>query len=294
MLPLATNAIFRVDTHAGPFALRVAAPGWRDEVDLKSEALWMSALSRETTLSVPVPLPSRTGELVVTVDIDGPHHATLMSWLPGQLLGRRLTTANMFKMGRLFAELHAHGHSWTPPSAFSRRRFDRVLSRGEPNVWQSIADHHDVCPDDVTVIANVHQRVDVGYASLDPSDLRVIHADLHHDNIKIHRGVLCPFDFEDTVWGYRIHDIAMAMLDLWDQVNPPTYDRLLDAFHRGYTTTSSWPNGDLTLFQLGRYIWRLNWVARHQSDRIAEALKSTAHAFQHTLETQRLQPRPAS
>ncbi len=165
-----------------------------------------------------------------------------------------------------------------------------MLSRGEPNVWQSIADHHDVCSDDVTVIANVHQRVDVAYASLDPSDLRVIHADLHHDNIKIHRGVLCPFDFEDTVWGYRIHDIAMAMLDLWDQVNPPTYDRLLDAFHRGYTTTSSWPNGDLTLFQLGRYIWRLNWVARHQSDRIAEALKSTAHAFQHTLETQRLQP----
>ena len=44
MLPLATNAIFRVDTHAGPFALRVAAPGWRDEVDLQSEALWMSAL----------------------------------------------------------------------------------------------------------------------------------------------------------------------------------------------------------------------------------------------------------
>ena len=160
---------------------------------------------RETTLSVPVPLPSRTGELVVTVDIDGPHHATLMSWLPGQLLGRRLTAANMFKMGRLFAELHAHGQSWTPPPAFSRRRFDRVLSRGEPNEWKSIADHHEVCSDDVTVIANVHQRVDAAYAALDPSDLRVIHADLHHDNIKIHRGVLCPFDFEDTVLGYRIH-----------------------------------------------------------------------------------------
>ena len=47
-LPKATNAVFRVDTDAGPLALRVAAPGWRDEVDLRSEASWMSALARET------------------------------------------------------------------------------------------------------------------------------------------------------------------------------------------------------------------------------------------------------
>lgn len=293
-LPKATNAVFRVDTRAGPFALRVAAPGWRDEVDLKSEALWMSALSRETTLTVPVPVPARTGELVVTVDVNGPHHAMLMSWLPGQLLGRHLTTANLFKMGSLFAALHDHGHNWTPPEAFSRRHFDRVLSRDEPNVWQSIAEHHDVSAHDVTVIASVHERVDAAYTCLDTNDLRVIHADLHHDNIKVHSGVLCPFDFEDTVWGYRIHDIAMAMLDLWDEVSPSTYDRLLDAFHRGYTTTSGWPNGDLTIFQLGRYIWRLNWVARHRSERFADALTATARAFRHTLDTQRLAPRPAN
>jgi len=115
---------------------------------------------------------------------------------------------------------------------------------------------------------------------------------MHHDNIKVHRGVLCPFDFEDTVWGYRIHDIAMAMLDLWDEVDPSTYDRLLDAFRRGYTATSSWPDGDLTMFQLGRYVWRLNWVARHRSDRMAGAIQATAHAFRHALDTQRLPPRP--
>ena len=84
------------------------------------------------------------------------------------------------------------------------------------------------------------------------------------------------------MWGYRIDDIAMAMLHLWDQVNPPTYDRLLDAFHRGIHHHDKLAEGDLTLFQLGRYIWRLNWVARHRSDGIAEALKSTAHAFRQT------------
>jgi Ser/Thr protein kinase RdoA (MazF antagonist) len=294
MLPLATNAIFRVDTAAGPFALRVAAPGWRELSDLNSEALWLSALSQETSLAVPVPVRSTSGDLVVSVELGGPHHATLMSWLPGRSLGRYLTAVNLFKMGELFALLHTHGHRWSPPDGFSRRRFDRVLSRGEPDVWQAAAEHHDVSPDDVETIMDLHRRVDAAYGMLDSRDLRVIHGDLHHDNIKVHAGVLCPFDFEDTVWGFRIHDIAMAMLDLWDAVDPQTYDRLFDAFHRGYTTALSWPEGDLTLFQLGRYVWRLNWVARHQSGHVADAVRATANAFQYARDTTHLLPRRAN
>ena len=42
------------------------------------------------------------------------------------------------------------------------------------------------------------------------ADLRVIHCDLWHENVKLHRGRLRPFDFEDTVWGYRLHDLAMG------------------------------------------------------------------------------------
>ena len=78
----------------------------------------MSALSREKTLSVPVPLPSRTGELVVTVDIDGPQHATLMSWLPGQLLGRRLGISRRHRLR------HRSRRRGVRASAAGGRRFD--------------------------------------------------------------------------------------------------------------------------------------------------------------------------
>jgi len=46
--------------------------------------------------------------------------------------------------------------------------------------------------------------------------------------------VLHPFDFEDTVWGFRAHDIAMAMLDLLEATDDAQFAVLLAAFRRGY------------------------------------------------------------
>lgn len=286
LLPLATNAIFRVDTARGPLALRVGLPGWRDFDDLLAEAGWMTALARDTAVKVPVPVHTRHGDGGITVNAPaGAHHVMLMSWLPGRLLGRQLTPANLFKMGVLFAQLHRHSGGWTPHSTFPQRRFDQIFSRGEAEIWQAAAERAGVARDDIALIGHVCGRVNTAYAALDPADRRVIHGDLHHDNVKVERGELCPFDFEDTVWGYRIHDIAMALLDLWDEVGAAAYDRLLGSFHRGYTTLEHWPDGDLTLFQLGRYVWRLNWTATHRSERVAAATVATAAAFRHTLDT---------
>jgi len=293
-LPLATNVVVRVDTTEAPLALRLAYPGWRDVSDLEAEATWLTALALDTALTVPQPIPARSGELVVGFDHHGvTQRATLMTWLPGSALGRSLTAPNLFKMGELFAALHAHGSRWMPPPDFAPKCFDRVFSRGEPDSWRSIAEAAGASAADLTVIADVHTQVDAAYADLDPAERRVIHGDLHHDNIKLHERTLCPFDFEDTISGFPIHDIAMAMLDLWDVVAPATYDRLLDAFQRGYTMTLPWPDGDLTTFQLGRYVWRLNWTARHRPATVLDATATTAAAFRATLADGRLQPRMA-
>ncbi|MEZ4657886.1 MAG: phosphotransferase [Caldilineaceae bacterium] len=62
------------------------------------------------------------------------YHALLMSWLPGTILGKRLNAENLRKMGELFGQLHRHGAAWQPPAGFTTRRFDKMLSRGEPDV----------------------------------------------------------------------------------------------------------------------------------------------------------------
>ena len=91
----------------------------------------------------------------------------------------------------------------------------------------------------------MRDRVVAEYSSLDRDDLRVIHCDLWHDNIKLHRGTLIPFDFEDTIIGFRLHDIAMAMLDLLEDTDDTRYPLLLESFRSGYESLLPWPDGVL-------------------------------------------------
>jgi Ser/Thr protein kinase RdoA (MazF antagonist) len=290
-----TNLLYRVTTASGErFMLRLATPGWRTLEDLQAEAAWLQALSRDTSLSVPRILPARTGEHVLPVSLPGvPHtwNATLMSWVPGRLLRYYLTERNLDKMGALFAELHHHGASWHPPTGFTTRRFEHWLSRGEEN---SIAGGtHSAQLASIAALPSrargllerLHYHVESAYAAIDRSDLRVIHCDLWHDNIKLHHGVLHPLDFEDTVWGFRAHDIAMAMLDLLEDTDEKQYAILLAAFRRGYEAHMAWPDDPFEPFQIGRLLWKINWVARRQPQRLIEMVECHIPLLQHYVRT---------
>ena len=50
------------------------------------------------------------------------------------------------------------------------------------------------------------------YAS--PAGLRVVHADLHHENVKIDPGRLRPLDFYEVVWAYPVQDVSLTLYDL--------------------------------------------------------------------------------
>ena len=146
-------------------------------------------------------------------------------------------------------------------------------------------------PPTAKILRAMREQVEATYAALDPADLRVIHCDLWHDNIKIHKGTLAPFDFEDTLWGYRLHDIAMAMLDLYEDTDEEWYKALLAAFRRGYEAHLAWPDGDMPLLQIGRILWRINHYARWAP---AAWLKKdaafNAELFQRYLDTGKLIP----
>jgi Ser/Thr protein kinase RdoA (MazF antagonist) len=138
------------------------------------------------------------------------------------------------------------------------------------------------------LIRELVRHVEQAYAHLDRADLRVIHCDLWHDNIKLHHGCLAPFDFEDTVWGFRAHDIAMAMLDLLETTGDQRYARLLPAFRKGYTAHLPWPEDPIEPFQLGRLLWKLNWFASFRPAELAAGVEQYLPVFAHYLRTGRL------
>ena len=283
-----TNLLYRVTTASGErFMLRLASPGWRTFADLLSEALWLDALNHETTLAVPRIVPARSGEYVLPLGAPGipdVWNTSLMSWVPGRSLGHYLTERNLEKMGELFATLHHHGAAWTPPAGFTTRRFEHWISRGEENLIvdgaQSAAATA-LSPYQRDLLEQMHHHVESTYAALDCSDLRVIHCDLWHDNIKLYRGVLHPLDFEDTVWGFRAHDIAMAMLDLLEDTDEARYAVLLSTFRRGYERLMAWPDARIEPFQIGRLLWKINWVARHQSQWLGSMVERHVPVFEH-------------
>ncbi len=279
----ATNLLYRVRSDdGGRFVLRMAYPGWRTLEDLLAEAAWLDALHEDTDIGAPVVIRSASGEAVLPMSGSGvpdTWHATLMTWVDGRLLGHYLTGANLARMGELSARLHRHGKAWQPPRGFSTKRFEAFLSRGEPDAIFSDAVLQTFGDDDRRAFLLAREWVEREYAGLDRGDLRVIHCDLWHENIKLDRGRLRPVDFEDTIWGYRLHDIAMGMLDLLEDVGAARYAHLLAAFRSGYERHLDWPEGNLAVLQLGRLLWKANWVARNAPESLPSLSQQYGRVF---------------
>ena len=119
----------------------------------------------------------------------------------------------------------------------------------------------------------------------DPSGIRVIHYDLHHWNVKLHRGRIYALDFEDLMWGYPVQDIAITLY-YWQAHSQRA--ALFDAFRRGYTSQAEWPEsypGEIDAFMAGRGIMLVNYLLCSQEiedqemtpafiERVAERLRA--------------------
>ena len=295
-----TNTLYRVRTAAGrTYVLRICAPGWRTETDLRSEALWLEALARDTQIGAPVPHRTPAGEAVISVRVDGVPamcHCTLLSWIPGINLGERLSVETLTRMGALFAALHAHGAAFAPPPGFTTRRMSHYLARGERDALFEPACIEAQQVRDREALEATRDRVEAAFTAryADPDGLRVIHNDLWHDNIKVNRGRLRPLDFEDTLWGYPVQDIAMAFEDLLTEGPTGCYAAFVEAFRTGYERSAPWPEryaGEIDAFQAGRMLWVANYVAAHETTHLQGFLSRLTPRLEAYLETGRVTSR---
>ena len=291
-----TNLLYRIADGEGKlYILRLGTPGWRTFTDLQLEAAWLEALEKETDIRVPHIYHATDGRTVIPItgeDVPGVWNATLMEYLPGRLLGKYLNPGNLEKMGELFARLHVHGGEWKAPENLTKRVFDYFLSREEPELLFEPAQLEAYTGDQFSVLHQVHVAVAEAYESLDRNDLRIIHCDLWHDNIKVHRGSLYPFDFEDTVTGFRLHDIAMAMLDLLEDTDDDAYPPLFQAFKRGYTRHLDWPAGHMEALMAGRVLWIINYVAVKERPYLSEVVKRHYETLLYFTKTGKILLRP--
>ena len=257
------NGIFRVDTAGGEkFVLRVCRPTETENglARLRSEMMWLAALRRDTDVQVPEPLKTRSGEYVATIQVESvpeARHCTVFSWLPGRDINQQLNVHTMEKLGALAALLHQHALSWTPPDDFSIGKYDTPFPF-EPLIMLDDEYRAMVPPARRAFFAETIDRIQEAIQRLQSTPVRVIHADLHRWNVKIYRGTISAFDFQEILWGWPVQDIAITLYYLHGEKE---YAAWRDAFQRGYEHVAPWPEaypGEIDLFIAARGLMLAN------------------------------------
>ena len=255
------NGVFRVETPGGPLVLRVTRPTpGRQAATVHAEVAFMSALRAATEIRAPAILPNRQGELVTIAAAEGvpePRACVVFSWLPGSLLGQHIAARPWLALGDLAGRLHAFARTWTPPADFHVPDYDCVLPYREPLVMfePGRADLHGTS----YLLAEAYHRSNERIRALNHAQRRiVVHGDLHPWNIKVRRGVLSPFDFEDLLCAVPILDVATSLFYVRER---PDYLSLAIAFRAGYERHQPWVEqepGELDRLLIARGLDLLN------------------------------------
>ncbi|GCE14530.1 phosphotransferase enzyme family protein [Tengunoibacter tsumagoiensis] len=289
------NGIFRVDTEGGEtYALRISHPTWRTDDELQTELHWLQMLAQDTTIGVPRLFLNTQGELITRVTCDGvpePRRAVLMSWIPGLLLSEQLTPQNFVKFGVLAARLHKHGATWRAPSNLTVRVRNGLYVRDEKDELHEM-NRELFAGNSYAIFEQVRDHVHQAYERLyrDGQGVQIIHADLHQKNVKVFRGAIYPFDFEDSILGYPVQDIAQTFYDLlfFSSLDNKEYQLLRDAFIQGYRSEQPWPEaypGQIDTFMAGQQLWRTNFIIRYDRSYARSFITLLAQSFETFLKT---------
>lgn len=234
------NTTFRHDGANGSHLVRVHrpqrhGPGVDSASAIGSELAWLEAIRADTDLAVPEPVATRDGAPTATVTAAGETRTcSVLRWMDGRIHESSPHPVHLRRLGGAMARLHAHADAWTPPSGFTRIRWDHEAFFGNAMVYghTPAAGCWELLP------ARLRARfraVDTRMGELIPrvGDAGLIHADLHLGNALFDRGAVKLIDFDDCGAGPRLYDLSVAV---WELRERPDYPAFRDALLSGYRT----------------------------------------------------------
>ena len=274
LLKYRENAVFKVHLGDGrPAALRLHRPAYHSPAALASELVFMAGL-HEKGIAVPLPIAAADGSLLVALPSSqaaGPNYADLIDWMEGEPLGDagfplpragRDLPMLFHGIGREMARLHDAADAMVQPVGFERPAWDVEGLLGEAPFWGRFWD----CPSIASVerddLARLRDRLLPLLFALAPDlDYGLIHADLVRENVFVANGAVAFIDFDDCGFGFRLFDLATALLR---NRNERDYPQLRAALLDGYLAVRGQAAADLRhlpLFLLLRALTYIGWAA---------------------------------
>lgn len=288
---ISENVSFRVTTDEGTdFVLRLHRPGYNTLCELESERLWRDALA-DTGLEVQRAMAARDGRHFIPVVIEGAgeeRYASMVSWLPGNVLGdgplaaadARQRQAIFRDLGRFAARMHNQATAWQEPPGFRRPRLDSDGLLGEQPRWGRFWEHAALTRADRSLLLAARERLREVLAryGANPENFSLTHADLHPGNVLIDpQGRFGVIDFDDSAYGWHGYDLASALIEEHDAADFSDLKESLLAGYREFRTLPARDEAMLAVFMLLRGMALLGWVherPEHGEDEYFEGVRA--------------------
>ncbi|MGF6174549.1 phosphotransferase enzyme family protein [Ensifer sp. 4252] len=275
LLKYRENAAFRVTLADGePAALRLHRPGYHDVSALRSELQWMTAL-RDGGLAVPSAIAALDGRLLVHLDPTDEfagQHADIVSWMQGTPLGEsgaslvhgsERQVVLFHAVGAMMADMHNLADRWSMPSDFKRPAWDAEGLVGERPVWGRFWDCKGLSDEqrrDLDILRYRLRRMLDGLPRGE-LDYGLIHADLVRENVLVRDDGVAFIDFDDAGFGFRLFDIATALLKNRNEPHYEVIKRSLIAGYRSKRPLSDAALSALPIFMTLRCLTYIGWFA---------------------------------
>jgi Ser/Thr protein kinase RdoA (MazF antagonist) len=243
-------------TPTGRAALRLHRAGYQAPAAIQSELWWCAELAA-AGLPVPAALPAHDGSLLLPLS-DG-RHASAVAWMEGEALGEAdkpnprplAEVLGLYQsLGALLDRVHGATDRLTLPPGFERPRWDLEGLVGDAPLWGRFWEHPVASPDQRAVLIRARDALRERLGGR----MGLIHADVLRENVLVNGRSLSLIDFDDSGFGFRLHDLGTALVQT---VQHPEHPLLRDALMDGYGTTDT---AMVEAFTLARTLASVGWT----------------------------------
>ncbi len=222
------NKMFGFDDPENRLVIRVTPPGHKTLAEVKAEIDWLAYLSKHDAPVVHV-IPSQNDNIVETVDTDaGAISVVSFEWAPGRLVTKEDFSPELFHTwGEAVGLMHRLTKDYKPSSKTTGRIQwfdDEYLDRA-------------LIPSDQDIVLERFDTL-IKYFKDQPTSqdsFGLIHQDVHHANLFLDGKRLTVLDFDDSVYGFFVFDIANALgFSIWEKPENKTNREFADIYLRHF------------------------------------------------------------
>jgi len=261
LIKATVNDVYRVDSMSGPYILRIHRAQGQSLATITGELDLLDSLQARG-LAVGPAVRQRSGERVLTFQPpEGPRHAVLFAFVPGELLSRTPDQETVRRYARVVARLHLLTDGLPCMGGRPCWDFDLLVTRPIAAIERVIAR-----PDDIAYLKTVAAclRPILAGLPMDAPAYGLVHGDLIPSNTLIDaHGTVALIDFDFYGLGWRAYDLAsyLAELRYW-QAADGTARAFLDEYQR-IRPLAAWELAALPALEAARTIFTLGIPAQH-------------------------------